>query len=178
MNVVVKNAHKMMTQIEVDKKGERVHVRFADDVSGTIPFSDIAVVKDHPVELDWDLLKLSGPYYFTVPITSDTTAIVGQKEPLLDVPWDFVRDACDPEFKAQVTEREHLSRLSLGKKIQELRKAQGFTQETLAKLAGINRVTLADLERGGERNPRLQTLRNIAKVLDVDLVEMLKTQSG
>lgn len=166
-----------MTHIEVDKKRGRVHVRFADDILGTIPFSDVAVVKGQPVELDWDLLNLSDPYYFTVPITSDTTAIVGHQETLLDVPWDFVRDACDPEFRRQAIEREHRSRLSLGERIRELRKTRNLTQEALAKQAGINRVTLADLERGSEQNPRLQTLKKIVKALDVDLAEMLINRS-
>lgn len=162
-----------MTNIEVDQKNRRVHVCFADGVSGTIPFVEVAILKGQPVELDWNLLKLPAPYYFTVPITSDTTAIVGHQEPLMDVPWDFMRDACDTGFKGQAVERERRSRVSLGQRVQELRKDRGLTQEALSGQARINRVTLADLERGDEQNPQLQTLKKIAKALGVDLVDLV-----
>lgn len=55
----------------------------------------------------------------------------------------------------------------LGKKISELRKAKGLTQEKFAALCNINVRTLQRIE-SGIVNPRSYTLREIIKTLDCD----------
>ena len=56
----------------------------------------------------------------------------------------------------------------LGYRIRYLRQQKGFSIETLALEAEINRNYLGDLERG-TRNPTLVVLNKIAKALDIDL---------
>ena len=46
----------------------------------------------------------------------------------------------------------------IGKKVRELRKEQGLTQEALAKKAEISRVTLGKLERGQVSAVSVRTL--------------------
>ena len=53
-----------------------------------------------------------------------------------------------------------------------LRQARGFSQEALAKKTGLNRVTLARLERALHQ-PTLDTLDRIARALHVGLVQLL-----
>ena len=56
----------------------------------------------------------------------------------------------------------------LGKKIQELRKQKGFTQEKLAELIGMEQNTISVIESG--RNfPTLTTLEKISNAFDVNL---------
>ena len=50
----------------------------------------------------------------------------------------------------------------LGKKIQKARKQNGITQEKLAELTGLDRVSIGYIEQG-KRAPKLQTLYRIAK---------------
>ena len=59
----------------------------------------------------------------------------------------------------------------LGKRIKEIRKSAGFTQEKLADAVGIDITTLSGIESG--RNfPSLVTLEKIAKNLDVALIAL------
>ena len=59
----------------------------------------------------------------------------------------------------------------LGKRIKEIRKRAGFTQEKLAEIVSIDITTLSGIESG--RNfPSLVTLEKIAKNLDVSFVTL------
>lgn len=57
--------------------------------------------------------------------------------------------------------------VTLGENIRRERKAAGLTQRALAQKAGITELTLTKLELGQERNPKLRTVRRIARALDV-----------
>ena len=56
-------------------------------------------------------------------------------------------------------------------KIAEIRKAQGISQERLAALSGVHRVTIARLETG-KTVPKLPTLKRLAVALGVTLDEL------
>lgn len=56
----------------------------------------------------------------------------------------------------------------LGKRIKELRKSKGFTQERLSELIGLETTTLSGIE-SGRHFPSLPTLEKIADNLNVDL---------
>jgi len=58
-------------------------------------------------------------------------------------------------------------------RIVRLRHQQGMTQEALAAKAGLNRVTLARLERA-MHPPGLDTLEAIARALSVTLADLVK----
>lgn len=64
----------------------------------------------------------------------------------------------------------------VGRRIRELRRQRGWSQEFLAAEAGLNLNYLGGIERG-ERNPSLKNLAKIADALNVtipDLVELLR----
>ncbi len=56
-------------------------------------------------------------------------------------------------------------------RIRELRAAKGLTQAELADAAGIRVATLSEIETG-QGNPRMSTLRGIASILKVHVVEL------
>jgi transcriptional regulator with XRE-family HTH domain len=58
-------------------------------------------------------------------------------------------------------------------RIAALRTERGFSQEALAEKAGLNRVTLARLERA-MHPPNLETLARIARALRVSLADLVK----
>jgi transcriptional regulator with XRE-family HTH domain len=58
-------------------------------------------------------------------------------------------------------------------RIVELRQERGMSQRALATKAGINRVTLARLERA-MHPPSLDTLDHLAKALGVKLADLFK----
>ena len=60
----------------------------------------------------------------------------------------------------------------LGKKIKKERKKQGLTQKFLAEKSGMNRSSLMRIEKS-ERNPTIISLYKIAKVLQVEIHELI-----
>jgi len=60
----------------------------------------------------------------------------------------------------------------LGERVRELREARGITQETLAFDAGIHVNHLSTIERG-EANPSFLVLVSLAKVLGVNVAEIV-----
>jgi len=61
---------------------------------------------------------------------------------------------------------------TVGKRIQKIRLEKGLTQEKLALEAGLNRAYVGYIERG-ERNPSLETIQKISRVLKVSPKDLL-----
>ena len=64
-------------------------------------------------------------------------------------------------------------REKFGKRIKELRKKQGLTQEKLAELAMID-YSYLNLTEGGKRNPSLKRIGKLARVLKISLSELFR----
>lgn len=62
-------------------------------------------------------------------------------------------------------------KFELGKHIQRLRTAAGFTQESLAMKAGLTRATIAEIEKGAA-NPSLDGLTRIAGALGLQITDL------
>lgn len=61
----------------------------------------------------------------------------------------------------------------VARRVVELRRARGLSQEALAGKTGLNRVTLARLERA-LHPPNLDTLERIARALRVSLADLVR----
>lgn len=53
------------------------------------------------------------------------------------------------------------------------RKKAGFSQDKLAREAGVAYNTVIKIESGENKNPTIETLRSIAKALDVSVDELI-----
>ena len=62
--------------------------------------------------------------------------------------------------------------IQFGKKLAQLRKQTGLSQEAFAFQCGFDRTYIGILERG-EKSPTLNTLNKIAKVLGISLSNLL-----
>lgn len=67
--------------------------------------------------------------------------------------------------------RKHPALVKLGKRIRELRKNKGFSQEAFAYEVGLDRTYMGSVERG-ERNIAAINLIRIAKTLRVEAGEL------
>jgi FMN phosphatase YigB (HAD superfamily)/DNA-binding XRE family transcriptional regulator len=63
----------------------------------------------------------------------------------------------------------------LGKRLQEVRKSTGFTQQSLCQKAGLSYSTLAKIERGAIKAPSIFTIQSIAIALGTTLDELMGT---
>lgn len=61
----------------------------------------------------------------------------------------------------------------IAKNIKKYRKKKGVSQDKLSKLAGVTYNTVIKIESGATLNPRVETLRLIAKALDVTVDSLL-----
>lgn len=64
------------------------------------------------------------------------------------------------------------SKNNLSKTVKRLRKKMRISQEKLARLADVSNNTIINIEAGKQGNPTIETLKKIAKALNV-LVEDL-----
>lgn len=60
-----------------------------------------------------------------------------------------------------------------GDRVKKLRKAKGWSQEELAKRAGLHRTYIGSIERS-ERNVSLINIERIAKALEVKIERLIK----
>ncbi len=67
--------------------------------------------------------------------------------------------------------KKHPALIKLGENIRELRKSRGFSQESFADEAGLDRTYMGGIERG-ERNIATINLIRIALALDVEVGEL------
>jgi len=58
-----------------------------------------------------------------------------------------------------------------GKRLRELRKSQGYSQEGFALAVELDRTYIGGIERG-ERNPGLKTILRIAEALGIPAAEL------
>jgi len=63
---------------------------------------------------------------------------------------------------------------SIAKNIKRFRDKLGISQDKLSKLAGVTLHTLTKIEIGATPDPRIETLKKIAKGLDVSVDDLIK----
>ncbi|MCD6539279.1 MAG: helix-turn-helix transcriptional regulator [Candidatus Omnitrophica bacterium] len=63
---------------------------------------------------------------------------------------------------------------TIGKNIKKYREKLGIPQDKLSKLAGITLHTITKIESGATPDPRIGTVKKIAKALNVSLDELIK----
>ena len=64
---------------------------------------------------------------------------------------------------------------TVGENLRRIRRERGLSQEKFADTLGVHRTYMGGLERG-ERNLTLKSLEKIARVLEVDPLELLKPE--
>ena len=62
---------------------------------------------------------------------------------------------------------------AFGKRLAEIRRAKGFTQESLAEKSDVTALTVAYIEQGRQW-PRISTMQSLAKALGVPIAELFK----
>lgn len=67
--------------------------------------------------------------------------------------------------------------MTVGEKIKKIRKEKGMSQKELSGKLGTTPQNLAQYENG-KRNPKFESLRKIADVLEVDVMEFVKEQQS
>jgi DNA-binding XRE family transcriptional regulator len=59
-------------------------------------------------------------------------------------------------------------------KIKQAREKLGLSQEKLARLADVSNNTIINIEAGKQKNPTIETLKKIAKALNIPIEDLIK----
>jgi len=62
--------------------------------------------------------------------------------------------------------------IAFGKRVREVRKSKGISQEKLAEMAGIDRSYMGNIERG-EKNITLKKVYEICEALEIDIKNLV-----
>jgi len=62
---------------------------------------------------------------------------------------------------------------TITKNLRKLREAKGLSQEKLARLSDVANNTIIKIEAGKNQNPTLDTLRKVAKALEVSVDDLI-----
>ena len=62
---------------------------------------------------------------------------------------------------------------NITKTLRKLRGSRGLSQEKLARLADVSNNTIIKIEAGKNQNPTLDTLKKIAKALEVSVDDLI-----
>jgi len=65
------------------------------------------------------------------------------------------------------------SKTNLAKKVKQLREKLGLSQEKLARLADVSNNTIINIEAGKQDNPNIDTLKKVAKSLNVSVENLI-----
>jgi len=65
------------------------------------------------------------------------------------------------------------SKTNLAKKVKQLREKLGLSQEKLARLADVSNNTIINIEAGKQDNPTIDTLKKVAKSLNVSVENLI-----
>ena len=63
---------------------------------------------------------------------------------------------------------------TIAKNIKKYRDKMGISQDKLSKLAGISLHTITKIESGATPDPRIETVKKIAKALNITVYNLIK----
>ena len=67
-----------------------------------------------------------------------------------------------------------MSESNISKIVKKHRENKELSQEKLARLANVSNNTIVNIEAGKQNNPTIETLKRIARALDIDVSELIK----
>ena len=88
-----------------------------------------------------------------------------------------MRYYCDQTYRPGIEMIVAEGKQVLGSRVRRLRETAGLTQETLARAAGVGRITLVRLENGNHV-PKLTTLKAIANAFERPVEDLLAGPDG
>lgn len=154
--VYVQGADRMIIRAQI--VGDGVMISFADGRQGLIPFSALHLDSDVV-----DRITLPNPFEVVLELKD------GKREV---VPWDFARHFADTTYQERMKRLGQEGLALFGKRLKKLRQDRNMSQEELARLSGVSRVTIARIETA-QQSPMYETLTFLAQGLAVPLKALL-----
>ena len=89
----------------------------------------------------------------------------------------FRSEPTDPDHRRLIEGEDRDLRAQMGARLRRLREKPGLSQQQVSERSGVAQESLSRLENG-RRDPRLETLRKLARAMDMTLPELLQSLSS
>ena len=146
----VQNADRMMIRAESSHDG--LNVSFADGLVSFVPWRSIEGVHS---QSDVDSLEFN---------TSAEVVVRNKDGRVAEIPWDFARHFGDAEYRDSMEEETMRGQCKFAQRLRRLRRGADLSQQKLADLSGVGRVTIARIEAASQ-SPKLDTIQKLATAM-------------
>lgn len=160
----VSNAHMMMIEVHLEPDKAFLCVTFADDFVAKVPINELGLSAS---EVMGAQLGLPNPFELEI-------FLKNAKEPRI-YPWTLPRSFGDTDYSSKVASIQKNQRVLFAKKLRLLRAKKGFSQEGLARVSGVSRMTISRIENGRQYEPSVQTLRKISRALGCQIADLFSS---
>ena len=138
--------------ISVEASYDGLRVSFADGLVSLAPWESLAGV-DSQAEVA--SIKVNTPYEAVVRTRAGDE---------VEIPWDFARHFGDAEHRDHMAKEALRGQREFAARLRRLRRISDLSQQRLADLSGIGRVTIARIEAAAQ-SPRLDTIQKLAAAM-------------
>ncbi len=138
--------------IRAEPSHEGFSVSFADGLVSFVPWDSIEETHD---QLSVDAIEISAPGELQVR-TRDGR--------IIEIPRDFVRRFGDAEYRERVSEETLRGQRVFAARLRKLRRKADLSQQRLADLSGVGRVTISRIEAAAQ-SPKLATIQKLASAM-------------
>ena len=146
----VQNADRMMIRAESSNDG--LSVSFADGLVSFVPWDSIQEIQS---QSDVDSIEFDTPHELIVRNRDGRVA---------EIPWDFARHFGDAEYRDRMAQETLRGQRKFAERLRRLRREADLSQQKLADLSGVGRVTIARIEAAAQ-SPRLDTIQKLASAM-------------
>ncbi len=144
---MVRGAERMMIGVEASYDGLRVS--FADGFVSVAPWDRVVGIGG---QAEVESIQMDTPYEAVIRTRAGDE---------VEIPWDFARYSGDAEYRERMAEEGLRGRRRFAERLRRLRREADMSQQRLADLSGVGRVTIARLEGAGQ-SPKLDTIQKLA----------------
>ena len=135
--------------ISVEASYDGLRVSFADGLVCVAPWESVVGVGG---QAEVASIEVDTPY---------VAVIRTQSGDAVEIPWDFARHFGDAEYRGRMEEEAMRGRRKFAERLRRLRREVDMSQQRLADLSGVGRVTIARIE-GAAQSPKLDTIQKLA----------------
>ena len=146
--------------VSIESSHEGLNVSFADGLVSSVPWGSIKEVHG---QADVDSIEFDSPY---------EAAIRTRNGEVAEIPWDFARHFGDNEYRDHIEEITSQGQRKFARRLRRLRRESDLSQQKLADLSGVGRVTIARLEAAAQ-SPRLETIQRLAVAMEYPIQALM-----
>ena len=146
--------------IGVEAARDGLRVSFADGVVCLAPWNRVAGVGG---QADVASIEVDTPY----------EAVIRTREGgVVEIPWDFARHFEDAEYRGRMAEEALRGQRKFAERLRRLRRESDLSQQKLADLSGVGRVSIARIEAAAQ-SPKLDTIQKLAAAMGYPVQALL-----